>query len=85
MLLHGGIDQQGMLCEGIIKINTYNMSKEYVYWLEGPSGRYLHSGIFLNEDLIIYGGRNADEIFGELWKFNTNNEQWSELSGNVRH
>ena len=85
MLLHGGIDQQGMLCEGITKINTYNMSKEYVYWLEGPSGRYLHSGIFLNEDLIIYGGRNADEIFGELWKFNTNNEQWSELSGNVRH
>ena len=84
LLLHGGIDQQGILCNGITKINAYNMSKEYIYWLEGPSGRYLHSGVFVNDVLIIYGGRNANETFGELWKFNTNNEQWLELTGNVR-
>lgn len=84
LLLHGGKDHEGILCNGITKINTYNMSKEYVYWLEGPSGRYLHSGIFINEVLIIYGGRNSNETFGELWEFNTNNEQWLQLAGNVR-
>lgn len=85
ILLYGGIDQQGILCNGITKVNIYNMSKEYVYWLEGPSGRYLHSGIFVNEVLLIYGGRNSNETFGELWKFNTNNEQWLKLAENVRY
>lgn len=84
MLLHGGRDHQGILCNGIVKINTFSMNKEYVYWLEEPSGRYLHSGIFTHENLIIYGGRNANETFGELWRFNTNDEQWSKLTGNVR-
>ena len=85
ILLHGGLDHKGILCNGITKISINNMSKEYVYWLEGPAGRYLHSGIFINEVLIIYGGKNASNTFGELWKFNTSNEQWSKLAGNVRH
>lgn len=85
MLLHGGTDHQGNLCSGITKINTKNMSKEYVYWLEGPSGRYLHSGIFINDTLMIYGGKNANETFGELWEFYTINERWSKLTGNVRY
>lgn len=85
MLIHGGIDHQGILCDGIAKINTCNMNKQYIYWLEGPSGRYLHSGISINGSFVIYGGRNANGTFGELWKFNTDDEQWLKLTGNVRN
>ena len=84
ILLHGGVDHLGVLCNGITKINTDNMNKEYIHWLEGPSGRYLHSGIFTADALMIYGGRNTNETFGGLWKFSTSNEQWLKLTGYVR-
>jgi len=85
MVLYGGIDHQGNICDSIVEINLDLTDKEYIHPLGGPTGRYLHSGIIFNNSVIVYGGKNATSANGEVWKFDLTFREWSRLRGSVRH
>ena len=45
-----------------------------------PSPRYGHSAIMnKQEEMIIYGGTSKSNVFSEIWKFDLETEEWSEI------
>jgi N-acetylneuraminic acid mutarotase len=45
-----------------------------------PTPRYGHSSIIhQNKEMIIYGGTSKTKVFSEIWKFDLENEEWTEI------
>lgn len=53
LVLFGGLDLQGTLCQGLVLVNMSSLvameTCEGCVWREGggPSGRYLHTAVFI--------------------------------------
>jgi hypothetical protein len=45
-----------------------------------PKPRRYSSMVSKDFDLFIFGGRDEEERFNDLWKFNTINERWQEIN-----
>ncbi|KDQ56133.1 hypothetical protein JAAARDRAFT_321646 [Jaapia argillacea MUCL 33604] len=45
-----------------------------------PAARLGHSCVAQSDEIFIFGGTNGRQCFKDLWKFNFDDRQWSELS-----
>jgi hypothetical protein len=44
-----------------------------------PDGRLLHSSVYYQEEMIIFGGRKENTRFNDLFAYNFQSETWREI------
>ncbi|OMJ84764.1 hypothetical protein SteCoe_14090 [Stentor coeruleus] len=80
LFIHGGTGQidQNQLWE--LNLNTYMWSILHSF-SDLPEIRYDHMGFFRpnNEEFCVYGGRNQNKVFNDIWCFETKRLIWEKL------
>jgi Rab9 effector protein with kelch motifs len=43
---------------------------------QGPSARFFHASELVGRKIVVHGGWDCDEVFGDIWIFNTDSFSW---------
>ena len=46
-----------------------------------PKGRYAHSMHLINSELYVFGGKDSDQRYNEIWIFNPTTTLWRQITG----
>jgi hypothetical protein len=75
----------GGFSKGVYKNSIYFFSLEKNQWSKIecdsplPKGRMNHNATLIQDDLVIYAGKNESYNFDDMWKFNLLTKKWSEV------
>jgi N-acetylneuraminic acid mutarotase len=75
----------GGFSKGLYKNSIYVFSLEKNQWSKvecetpNPQGRINHTATLIQDDLVIYAGKNENYNFNDMWKFNLLTKKWSEV------
>jgi hypothetical protein len=71
-------------CRKIVPPKSHSLRESSMQW---PRGRYGHSAINCNGNLLIFGGQDGTHYLCDLFLFNTSNDTWQEIitEGAVPH
>jgi hypothetical protein len=77
MFIFGGRGENGALYKDVVFLDLIEW-----FWIpvsalaDGPCGRLLHASEAVGRKIVIHGGWNGNEIFNDMWIFNTDSFTW---------